>query len=147
MKTPEEIDQYIHEAMDKCWCSTFKFLGMYARGYLYECGKCHKELVVPIAYPRKADMIQAINPTYLTHNPAWTEMMEWASKQDWWIDFIKEGYCKNTPYARIRQIAWHNDYADKFILFNGILADLFAKPPALATAITRYLEGRDGRRT
>jgi len=69
------------------------------------------------------------NPNYLEHNSDWTKMVNWAKEESWWRDF---------------QMIIAAESSCMSCIDDGVDVKYFADPTALATAITEYLEGRDG---
>jgi len=111
MKTPEDINRYVHEKRGKCW---HYLCNVGLQNNEYNCVRCKKKNLTSISYK--------INPNYLIYGEAWGELLEWATKEPWWNDFIE-------------WLEWETKYS---------LVDLFTDPTALATKITEHLEEKDG---
>ncbi len=143
-KTPEEIDQYIHEAMrglEHGCCHKWQSIEHGQEGRilwtLLKCNKCGTEMKV--ANPVVLNMPSY--PAYLTHNPAWTKMVEWALLQEWWWKFIKHTI-SSCEFEDLFDDTF-NTYKHSLELGADVMVKLFADPPALATAITEFLEEAD----
>lgn len=125
-KTPEQINQFIHKAMGLCRHAWERRIS--ASGARWICIKENCSIVG--GHAEAGDPPPSPNPNYLEYGESWGEMLQWAKEQAWIGDF------KDFIWEEVGSLNAH-------LVPEAFPIHLFAEPPALATEIVKYLEGRD----